>query len=261
MRIGAQLYTAHKQLTTLEDFDLGLEKVAKIGYSAVQVSGTCAYEPEWLRDALAKHNLVCPITHIDPDRLLQEAQKVAEEHRVFGCTHIGIGGMPARMNGSLEGYYQFRELFIPVALKLRDMGAKLMYHNHYWEFDKLDNKDVICRILEDFPEDALDFTLDLGWADFAGQNVMDLITMLKGRLSCVHLKDYADKPADSNIETNPYMRPIFEGKVDYQNLIPALKEAGTEYAFVEQDWCYDEDEFECLRRSYNNVTERFPYMK
>ena len=41
----------------------------------------------------------------------------------------------------------------------------------------------------------------------------------------------------------------------------ALAKAGTSYMLVEQDWCYDEGPFECLRRSYEHVTKRFPETK
>lgn len=260
MQIGAQLYTAHKRTQTLEDFSEALKKVAEIGYKSVQVSGTCAYEPEWLRDELAKNNLVCAMTHIAPARIVEETEKVVKEHAVFGCKHIGIGGMPSEMRGSVEGYEAFKKLYLPAAEKMRDLGAKLLYHNHWFEFDKLEGKDVLERILEDFPEDSIDFTLDLGWAGFAhdgnDQAVIDLIRTLKGRLSRIHLKDFADKP--EHIDTIAYLRPIFEGKLDYDAYIRELRTAGTEYMLVEQDWCYEEDEFECLRRSYVNVKAHFP---
>lgn len=261
MQIGAQLYTAHNRTKTLEDFSATLKKVADIGYRSVQVSGTCAYEPEWLRDELAKNNLVCAMTHIAPKRIIEETEEVVRQHAVFGCKHIGIGGMPGEMRGTLEGYNEFKKIYLPAAEKMRDLGAKLLYHNHWFEFDKLDGKDVIERILEDFPEDSIDFTLDLGWAAFAGKDVVALIDMLKGRLSRIHLKDFADKPEDGSIETSAYLRPIFEGKLPYEDYINALLKVGCEYMLVEQDWCYDEDEFDCLKRSYENVTKRFPNVK
>lgn len=261
MQIGAQLYTVHKHTTTLEDLSATLKKVADIGYKAVQVSGTCAYEPEWLRDELEKNGLKCVITHINPDRIVSETEKVVAEHRVFGCDRIGIGGMPVDMRGSLEGYIAFREKFLPAALKMRDLGAKLMYHNHSFEFKKLDGKNVIERIFEDFPEDSIDFTLDLGWAAFANEDVLALIEKLKGRLSCIHLKDYADKPEGAEMKESAYLRPIYEGKLPYDDYIKALAKAGCEYALVEQDWDFGEDPFDCLRRSYDNVTKRFPEMK
>ena len=201
MQSGAQLYTAHNHTKTLEDFSATLKKVADIGYRSVQVSGTCAYEPEWLRDELAKNNLVCAMTHIAPNRIIEETEDVVRQHAVFGCKHIGIGGMPGDMRGTLEGYNEFKKIYLPAAEKMRDLGAKFLYHNHWFEFDKLDGKDVIERILEDFPEDSIDFTLDLGWAAFADKDVLALIDMLKGRLSRIHLKDFADKPADGSIDT------------------------------------------------------------
>ena len=261
MQIGAQLYTVHNHTKTLEDFSATLKKVADIGYRSVQVSGTCAYEPEWLRDELAKNNLVCAMTHIAPKRIIEETEDVVRQHAVFGCKHIGIGGMPVDMRGTLEGYNEFKKVYLPAAEKMRDLGAKLLYHNHWFEFDKLEGKDVIERILEDFPEDSIDFTLDLGWAAFADKDVLALIDMLKGRLSRIHLKDFADKPADGSIDTPAYLRPIFEGKLPYEDYINALSKVGCEYMLVEQDWCYDEDEFECLKRSFENVTSRFPNVK
>lgn len=261
MQIGAQLYTVRKHFTNLEDFDKGLKTTADIGYKAVQVSGTCAYDAYWLRDELQKYDLTCAITHIPPQRLMEELEKVVADHNVFGCKNIGIGSIPAPWFGSYEGYFEFRKVFIPIAEKIRDMGSKLMFHNHAMEFEDHDGDCIFNRLLEDFPADALDFTLDCGWADFAGQDVPKLIESLKGRLSRIHLKDYADLPADGSIEKAPYMRPIYEGKMDYDAIINALKNAGTEYALVEQDNCYDEEPFECLRRSYNNVVARFPEMK
>ena len=261
MQIGAQLYTVHEHTKTLEDFSETLKKVADIDYKSVQVSGTCPYEPEWLRDELAKNDLKCVITHISPARIVNETEEVVRQHAIFGCKHIGIGGLPLEMRGSLEGYEAFKKEYLPAALKMRDLGAKLMYHNHWFEFDKLDGKDVIERILEDFPEDSIDFTLDLGWAAFAGKDVVELIKMLDGRLSRIHLKDFADMPEDGSIDTVAYLRPIYEGKLPYDDYINALAKTNCEYMLVEQDYSYDECAFDCLRRSYENVTKRFPNVK
>lgn len=261
MKIGAQLYTVYQKTQTLEGFDNALKTVSDIGYKAVQVSGTCAYDPFWLKDSLQKYDLTCVLTHIDPGKVIEQTEQVVKDHRVFGCQHIGIGAMPGEMRGSIDGYEAFKKTFLPVALKMRDMGAKLLYHNHWFEFEPLNGKDVIQRIFDDFPEDSIDFTLDIGWASFAGQDVLSLIRQLAGRLSRIHLKDYADLPVDWSITTKAYLRPIFEGKLDYISIIKELKNAGCEYALVEQDWCYNEDPFDCLKRSYENVTNHFPNMK
>lgn len=261
MQIGAQLYTCHKRTQTLEDLDLSLRKIADIGYRSVQVSGTCAFSPEWMRDELQKYGLECPVTHVSFDRIVNDTENVVREHAVFGCRRIGLSFLPQEMQGSMEGYEEYKKLMLPAALKMRDMGAKFCFHNHWYDFGDLGGKNVLEHMLADFPEDSIDFILDLGWAAFAEQDVLKLIEQFSGRLDCIHLKDYADMPADGSITTNAYLRPIFEGKLDYTAYIEALDKVGCKYMLVEQDYCYDEDEFECLRRSYENVTARFPKVK
>ena len=84
MEIGAQLYTVREHTKTLEDFSRTLEKIAAIGYRNVQVSGTCAYEPAWLKAELDRTGLRCVLTHTDPGRIAAETDAVAAEHQAFG---------------------------------------------------------------------------------------------------------------------------------------------------------------------------------
>ncbi len=261
MKIGAQMYTVNKHVNTLEGIDASFKKVKEIGYDIVQLSGMCEFDPNWMKDELAKYDLKAVITHIAPQKMMEDVDKVIADHKIFGCTHIGMGGMPVDMRGSIEGYEKYRDTFVPIAKRMQEQGATLMYHNHWFEFDDIYGKNLLERMAEDFPEGSIGFTLDCGWAAYAGQDVVELIGKLSGKLSCIHLKDFADKPEDGSITTQAYLRPIFEGKLDYDAYLKALEAAGTEYAIVEQDWCYGEDEFECLRRSFVNVTSRYPAMK
>ena len=63
MCIRDRLYTVREHTKTLEDFSRTLEKIAAIGYRNVQVSGTCAYEPAWLKAELDRTGLRCVLTH------------------------------------------------------------------------------------------------------------------------------------------------------------------------------------------------------
>ena len=73
MEIGAQLYTVRDHCKTLEDFAETLKKIADIGYRCVQVSGTCPYPADWLRDQLTRNGLRCVLTHIPVPRLTGDA--------------------------------------------------------------------------------------------------------------------------------------------------------------------------------------------
>ena len=52
------------------------------------------------------------------------------------------------------------------------------------------------------------------------------------------------------------MAPVYEGNIDFDSILEACEAAGTEYLLVEQDDCYGEDPFECLRVSYQNLKAR-----
>ena len=78
MKIGAQFFTIRDFCGTLDDFSESLKKVADIGYKYVQISGTCAYEPEWLKAELLKNGLQCVITHSPLDKMIADAEQVAK---------------------------------------------------------------------------------------------------------------------------------------------------------------------------------------
>ena len=119
MQIGAQLYTARKYTQTLEDFSETLKKVADIGYKVVQVSGTCPYEPEWLREELAKNGLKCVLTHTTKQAQLEGGDKSLEEvvafHAIYGCKNIGVGGIPGSFGELSEASYElYRDKYVPI---------------------------------------------------------------------------------------------------------------------------------------------------
>ena len=69
MEIGAQFYTVRDFCKTLDDFAETLKKVADIGYRNVQISGTCPYDAQWLKEQLDRNGLRCVLTHIPAPRL------------------------------------------------------------------------------------------------------------------------------------------------------------------------------------------------
>lgn len=49
MQIGAQLFTVKDYCKDLDSFSETLRRIADIGYKNVQVSGTCEFEAQWLK--------------------------------------------------------------------------------------------------------------------------------------------------------------------------------------------------------------------
>lgn len=250
IRIGAQLYTVRDACQTLEDFSETLARVADIGYKTVQVSGCCPYEPQWLKEQLDKNGLTCDLTHFELEDIIQDPDKMVADHNVYGCKHIGIGYMPTEYRGDVQKVAAFCDLFDAASKQISALGSKLMYHNHWFEYDdRGDGKNYMEMIADRFPKSDLGFTLDTYWVKFAEYDLLTEIRRLSGRLPCVHLKDM-EILADG---TKRYC-PVGSGILDFEKILEGFAAAGTEVAFVEQDECFGQDPFVCLKKSYDYLT-------
>lgn len=240
MRIGAQFFTLRDFCKTTEEFAESLKKVADIGYRTVQISGTCEYDPAWLKAELDKNGLSCVLTHIPKDTLVADTATVAKNHDVFGCQYVGLGYFLFE-EGKPEALEDFFSTFAPVAQTLSENNKYFMYHNHAREFIKFDGKVVLQHMAERIPAEHMGFTLDTFWVQAGGGDPAWWIEHLAGRVPCIHLKDFAyDKK----------MAVIGEGNINFDRVFAAAESAGTQYMLVEQDDCNGEDPFDCLARSY-----------
>ena len=252
MKVGAQFYTLNQHCKTLESFSETLKRVADMGYTVVQISGTCEYEAEWLKEELKKNGLTCVLTHIPFDKMINDIDKVIADHKIFDCKHIGIGGMPCLWTKELDKLPANVEDFIakakPIAEKIKNAGCYFMYHNHDKEYvHNAENGKIIMERLSDaFAPDEMGFTLDTFWVKKGGYDPIAEINRLSGRLPCVHFKDMF-------VEENGESRFTWcgNGILDFPAIGDALKNVGTEYILIEQDKTFDDepDPFKCLAKS------------
>ena len=127
-----------------------------------------------------------------------------------------------------------------------------MYHNHAHEFGKENGRLIIEQIAERFPPEILGITLDTFWVQAGGGDPAEWLGILKGRVPCIHLKDFAYSRADKDKR----MAPIGEGNINFDRVFIKALEAGTKFMLVEQDDCYGEDPFDCIKRSYEFLKSR-----
>ncbi|MBQ8149150.1 MAG: sugar phosphate isomerase/epimerase [Clostridia bacterium] len=240
MQIGAQMFTTRETCQTLEGFAETLARIADIGYQTVQVSGTCPFEADWLKNQLDKNGLKCVLTHTPVPRLTGELDKVLADHRVFQCPNIGLGYWTFSEEDDMS-LQKWLDTFVPVAKSIHEGGAYFMYHNHHNEFKRIGGKLVMETLMEAVPADQMGFTLDTYWVQVAGGDPARWLEILSGRIPCIHLKDCG---------FDRTMQAVGEGNINFDRVFEKAEAGGTRYMLVEQDNCNGEDPIECLRRSY-----------
>jgi sugar phosphate isomerase/epimerase len=248
MLIGAQLFTLRDACQTLEGLDDTLKRVADMGMTTVQLSGVCAYEPEWMAEKLKAYGLSAPITHFAYDRITGDPAATLKFHQTMGTPYIGIGIMPLDIiqNITQENLGEFLDTIRPAVDCFAAAGSKFMYHNHWHELGKIADRYILDIICEAFPADRLGITADVYWMQHAGEDPVAWLHKLKGRTDCVHFKDMVKDAEGKN-----KMVANGEGtEMDYPAILKACVDTGVKYGFIEQDDCGGEDPFECMKRSF-----------
>lgn len=244
MRIGAQLYTLRTYCQNETDLGRTLEKVAAMGYGCVQLSALGPIAPERVKALCDQNGLEIVLTHNPEADFLRNIDDLIARHQLYGCRYAGLGYLPDRYH-SPDFLPYFAEDFGPAAEKLRAAGLKMMYHNHAFEFERMpDGRTMMDHLLSQLPADLMGVTADTYWLQYGGQDVRGWLRDHADRLSCVHLKDFAVRGFDIR------MAAVGRGCLDFSALLKELRGNGaTEYALVEQDDCYGESPFECLKQS------------
>lgn len=243
-RIGAQYYTLREQIKTIEEFEETCRQVKEIGYKIVQISG-CPLGAAEMKEVLDKYDLKVVVTHRAFEDFLNNPEKVIEYNKILGCDVCGVGSMPPKYRKTNEGVTEFIEGINAVAPKLKDAGMYLGYHNHAFEFAKIDGKYVMDRIIEETDPENVVFIVDTYWVHVGGKNPAAFIKKLGERARLIHFKDIKAR-TDNKTE----MCEVGVGNLDWDEIIAACDEAGAKWALVEQDDCMTAP-IDCLKTSYD----------
>ena len=139
-RIGAQLYSLRTFLEKPEDLDPTFAKVADIGYKTIQVSGLGPMPYSLIKEKADQHGLEIVCTHMGMDRYIHEIDGVIADHKAMDCKIAGIGAMPGEYREDLDALKKSINHFNKFSEELGKEGITFGYHNHGFEFVKLDGK-------------------------------------------------------------------------------------------------------------------------
>lgn len=250
-RIGAQYYTLREFTKTIEDFDDTCRRVKEIGYKIVQISGT-PLKAEEMRPVLDKYGLKAVTSHRGFEDFLKNLDEIMDYNKTLGCKLCGVGSMPAEYRSSAAGLDKFIQEVNKAAEELKREGMLFGYHNHAFEFARLDGKLIMDRLIEETDPETVRFIVDTYWLQVGGVNPADFIRRLGKRAMAIHFKDLAINPDKGFTQE---MAEIGEGNLDWDAIIQACDIAGAEWALVEQDTC-NRDPFESMRMSYDYLTKK-----
>lgn len=244
-QVAAQLYTLRDLMKTPDEMARTLQAVRAIGYQAVQVSGLGPIEPGALRKLLDDNGLTCCSTHDDVDRILNHTDALIGDLKTLGSSTTAIPWL-AREHRVGDGFKRFVAAAEAAYEKMKAAGIDLMYHNHAFEFEKVDGR-LWLDIL--YTETNLKAELDTYWVQVGGCNPVEWCARMAKRMPVVHLKDLAFFEDGGAVTAE-----IGQGNLDFKAIVKACDNGGVKWFAVEQDNCR-RPPLESLKMSFDYIKE------
>lgn len=223
-RIGVQLYTVRDAMQA--DFEGTLARVAAIGFREVEFAGYFGRTPGQVRDVLRRYHLSAPAAHIGIEPLRGDWAKALEDARVMGHRYLVVASTPDEDRRTLDDWRRVGDLFNRAGEQALRAGITLAYHNHDYEFVRLEGQLPFDVLLESTDPRYLKIEMDLFWIRKGGQEPVGYFRRWPGRFPMVHVKD---------MTIDGRMVDVGAGAVDWRGIFAYRRLAGIQHYFVEHD--------------------------
>ncbi|MGI6279261.1 MAG: sugar phosphate isomerase/epimerase family protein [Acutalibacteraceae bacterium] len=243
--IAVQLYSVRDDMAA--DFKGTLQKVKEMGYDGVEFAGLFGKSAAEVKQMCKEISLV-PISAHVPFIDMMNDPSILEVYAEIGCEFVVIPYLTEEYRPGKDKFKEVIEGAKMLGKKAKELGMTLAYHNHDFEFDKIDGEYALDILYKEVPADLLEAQLDTCWVKVGGEDPADYIRKYKGRVNILHLKDFVgsksenmyaligideDKKKDAGGKFE--FRPVGSGVQDFPSILKAAKESGTKWVVVEQD--------------------------
>lgn len=249
--IGLQLYTVRDKIQ--QDLKSTLEKVAAIGYNSVEAAGYNVTDgtfygmaPKAFVDLL--NSLGMPLNSSHTVFELDSADKVIGDAAAAGVKYIIYPYLSDQYRTNLDGWKATAEKFNKMGEIAKSHGIKFGYHNHSFEFEKMEDQIPFDLLLTQTDPSLVTFEMDTYWVTRGGYNPVDYFKKYPGRFELWHIKDMV-KTDDM------FFAPVGSGRMDFASIFAEKETSGMKYFFVEQDSFKELDPMESIEMSYKYLNE------
>ncbi len=243
--VAIQLYSVRDAMQA--DFEGTLKKVSELGYQGVEFAGLFGHSAAEVKDLCAKYNLTPISAHVPLVDLLKDTAATLAIYKEIGCEYVAIPYVTEERRPGAEKFAETLEDMKMIGEECVKLGLTLVYHNHDFEFVKVDGEIGLDVIYNTVPAELLKTEIDTCWANVGGVDPAKYILKYTDRAPIVHLKDLSGVPngrlyaligldEDKEVEASTFeLRPVGYGRQDMPNILDASVKAGAKWVVVEQD--------------------------
>jgi len=223
---GIQLYTVRTEM--LADAKGTLKQLAALGIKQIESARSAkgnyyGLTGKEMKAACKDLDMTLRSGHVAVDAQWQQTMEEAAE---AGQEYLICSSMPSS-GQTLDNYKRTADIFNRSGEECKKLGLKFGYHNHDYEFEKVDGQ-VLYNVLMDNTDPRLvHMELDLGWVVASGNDPLEYFKQYKGRFPLWHLKDMDLQKKHST--------EFGKGGLDIVKVLQHQNESGLKYFFIEQE--------------------------
>ena len=243
-KIALQLYSVREDME--RDFYGTLRAVRELGYRGVEFAGLFDHDPKEVADFCRGIGLEIVSAHVPFQVLMADMAGTIACYKTLGCKHVVVPYLTEDLRPGQPGFQSVIDGIKVLGEALGKEGMVLQYHNHDFEFVKLDGRYALDILYSEVGPELLQTQLDTCWVNVGGEDPVGYIGKYAGRMPTIHLKDFVGSKSEhmygligldeGEQKSDKFeLRPLGKGVQNFPAIVEAADKGGAEWFIVEQD--------------------------
>ena len=235
MPIGCQSWPVRDALA--KDFPGTLKQLAGIGYRTLEMCSPPGYATSGfgplatmkaaeIRQAINAAGLRCESSHFQFRELRESLDERIAWSKEMGLTQMVLSTFGLPNNAAMADWMRAADELNKIGDETRKAGIQLGFHNHNFEFQKIDGVLVYDKLMGQLDAKLVKMQFQVGVIS-QGYEAATYLTKYPGRFLSLHLADWS--------ATEKKQVAIGKGVVDWVKLFAAARTGGVKNYFVEMD--------------------------
>lgn len=219
-----------------KDFSGTLKKVSGLGYKLMELCSPQGYaqlgfgsltsmKPAEIKKIINDAGLSCFSCHYGFKELTDNLDERIDFAKELGLTHMVCSTFWLPKTATIKDYQDAADKLNKSAEKIKKAGMQAGFHNHDFEFSKIDGLLIYDALLKQFDPELVKLQFQTQVITL-GYKAADYFKQYPGRYFSSHLSDWS---------TDKKEMPIGKGVIDWKEFFAAAKGAGVKYYYVEMD--------------------------
>lgn len=250
--IGLQLYSLRDYIGK-EGIQKTLELVAKMGYTSLE---TASYndgkiydlEPLDFKKRVEDLGMKVVSAHLgqayskEKDaEVMAWWDKAIETHQAAGAKFMIQPWMDVNEKTTLDDLKLYCDYFSAVGAKAKAAGIIFGYHNHNFEFKKIDDQLIYDFLLDNVDKENVTFEMDVYWVQKGGANPIEYLKNRPQQFKAIHIKDETEIGAS--------------GEINFEAIFNQMEANNIKDWFVEVERYTNDDPVASVQQSYDFLNQ------